>query len=330
MTLQLEGQVSTFDFTIPENIDTVGTYGLDSIVNPRLNETLDQFQVEVWYGDLDTTEYQKERFIITETPNSFANDITRFSYKAYSRIYENRFVRVIDWPGVLVTEFVDGATYTNPSDFDSEKTISLARTPKDTRLIRAEIVKDFVYRLVNLTATASNYTFASAPDTDSISIYKYIDGASNDITLVEGTDYNIVVDEYTNLVTIEYVFGTNIDSGDIIYLEYKLATPLTIQLIRSDSSTLNGEFDFYFNSSNDTVKFYVPSIPKVFSKGSVELYDSTIPAASEIKVNIYYEATDLQSGDDTFTSLTKNSLTIDQVVDSLLETYGDEDNDDAK
>lgn len=47
LTLQLEGLVSTFNFTIPENVEIVGDYGLDSIVNPRINETLDQFQVEV-------------------------------------------------------------------------------------------------------------------------------------------------------------------------------------------------------------------------------------------------------------------------------------------
>lgn len=108
LNLQLEGTVSTFEFEIVENIDRVTalTYnsilernestGLNSEVNPRLNEALDQFQVEVWYGDLDTEDYQKQRFIIINTPNSFGNDITRFSYKAYSREYENKFIRVID------------------------------------------------------------------------------------------------------------------------------------------------------------------------------------------------------------------------------------------
>jgi hypothetical protein len=47
LTLQLEGLVSTFDFTIPENIDVVEDGDLNNIVNPRLNEALDQFQVEV-------------------------------------------------------------------------------------------------------------------------------------------------------------------------------------------------------------------------------------------------------------------------------------------
>jgi hypothetical protein len=55
LNLELEGLVSTFDFTIPENIEQAlvieengaQTTDMQSIINPRLNETLDQFQVEV-------------------------------------------------------------------------------------------------------------------------------------------------------------------------------------------------------------------------------------------------------------------------------------------
>lgn len=96
----MEGLVSTFEFSIPENLDVVTIQNdegvFQSVVNPRLNETLDQFQLEVWYGDLTTEGYQKQRFIIIDTPNSFADEITQFRYKAYSREYENRFIRVVD------------------------------------------------------------------------------------------------------------------------------------------------------------------------------------------------------------------------------------------
>jgi hypothetical protein len=55
LNLELEGLISTFDFTIPENIEQalvtedegLTSTQLQTIVNPRLNETLDQFQVEV-------------------------------------------------------------------------------------------------------------------------------------------------------------------------------------------------------------------------------------------------------------------------------------------
>jgi hypothetical protein len=55
LNLELEGLISTFEFSIPENIEQaiitedggLTLTELSTIVNPRLNETLDQFQVEV-------------------------------------------------------------------------------------------------------------------------------------------------------------------------------------------------------------------------------------------------------------------------------------------
>jgi hypothetical protein len=55
LNLELEGLISTFEFSIPENIETALVFQenietrteIQSVVNPRLNETLDQFQVEV-------------------------------------------------------------------------------------------------------------------------------------------------------------------------------------------------------------------------------------------------------------------------------------------
>lgn len=232
---------------------------------------------------------------------------------------------MIDWPGVLINEYVDTTSYTNPVDFDTEKTIFLDRTPADSRLIRAEIEKDFVYRIVEITTGADGYEFSTQPSEDFLKIYK----TSNDALLVKGTDYNIVKDSYTNLISISFIFGSQLTSGDKVYIEYKLADPIVLQLIRSSSSTLTGEFDFYYNAGNGSLKCFIPSIPKVFSKTSVLSYDSTIPTGSSIKVNIYYEASDLQSGDTTIENITKDSLTIQQVVGSLLE-YGDEDNNSSK
>lgn len=54
LNLQLEGLSSTFSFTLPENIETAlivdaetNHATIQSVVNPRINESLDQFQVEV-------------------------------------------------------------------------------------------------------------------------------------------------------------------------------------------------------------------------------------------------------------------------------------------
>lgn len=143
--------------------------GLNSEINPRLNETLDQFQVEVWYGDLETESYQKQRFIIIDTPNSFGGDITRFSFKAYSREYENKFVRVLDWPGILINEYVDTFTATT---YNSEQSFELSYIPKDERLVRVDIVKDFIQRLINVRPSTRPYEFSFTPNVNQIKIFK--------------------------------------------------------------------------------------------------------------------------------------------------------------
>jgi hypothetical protein len=178
--------MSTFEFDIVENIEKADpliynallqrneVQQLTSIVNPRLNETLDQFQVEVWYGDLATTGYQKQRFIIIDTPNSFGNDITKFHFKAYSREYENKFIRIIDWPGVLIREFKDIKNINTTANTEQETTFNLAQNPKDTDLIRVEIVKDFVYRLPGLNAQPGSFTFSVGAKQSTIKIYAKI------------------------------------------------------------------------------------------------------------------------------------------------------------
>lgn len=179
--------MSTFEFDIVENIERASNINynatlqrnevieLSSTVNPRLNETLDQFQVEVWYGDLATDSYQKQRFIIIDTPNSFGNDITKFHFKAYSREYENKFIRIIDWPGVLIREFKDIKNIDAIANTEQEATFNLAQRPKDADLIRVEIVKDFVYRLPGLNAQPGSFTFSVGAKQSTIKIYAKID-----------------------------------------------------------------------------------------------------------------------------------------------------------
>jgi hypothetical protein len=340
LTLQLEGLVSTFEFSIPENLDVVTIQNdegvFQSVVNPRLNETLDQFQLEVWYGDLTTEGYQKQRFIIIDTPNSFADEITQFRYKAYSREYENRFIRVVDWPGVLIKEYVNTTNFTNPNSFDKEHVIALPRTPKDNRLVRVELVKDFVQRLVDKTVTTGGrYDFASLqPNVETLKLYKYVaDG--NDVLLVEDEDYTIVTDDYTGLVSVEYIIGSKLSENDKIYIEYKYQDPLTLSLVRTDSTHLLGEFDFYYYIENapgiskDSIKVKIPSIPPLFTPAGVDSYDIAPHPDSRIQIKAYYEPIIFSPGDEIFENITKDGLTIQQVMNSIL-LQGDEDNNDGK
>jgi hypothetical protein len=228
-----------------------------------------------------------------------------------------------------VREYVQRVSYNINNTIDTEVVTNLIRTPKDTRLIRAELVKDFVYRLVNQTVGETPYQFAIQPRLDSIQIYKKVNSSWS--LLVKDTDYEIISDSYTGVKSIRYIVedNPNLSLGDITYVEYKLKDPLTFGLIRVDTPTLRSEYDFFFNENNSTIKYFVPNIPKLFSKDSVLSYDNDIPVGSQIKVNIYYEATDLQANDEVFDNVTKDALTIQQVFNSLLQ-YGDEDDDSAK
>jgi hypothetical protein len=241
---------------------------------------------------------------------------------------------VINWPGVLVKEYVQKATYNVNSNLDQQITLSLNRNPRDTRLIRAELVKDFIYRLVNQTVSETAYQFALQPKESSIKIFKLNNSTWS--LLTKDTDYRIVRDGYTGIISIEYITASNpnLSIGDTVYVEYKLEEPLTFALIRNESPVLNSEFDFFYtppvSAGNGSITFFVPNIPRVFSKESVLSYDNQIPVDSEIKINIYYEATDLNlQTDEVFDNLTKDALTIQQVVNNLLQ-YGDEDDNSAK
>lgn len=338
MNLQLEGLNSTFSFTLPENIESgvvlneTGFSTIQSVVNPRINESLDQFQVEVWYGDLDTDDFQKQRFIIIETPREWNNDITRFSYRAFSKEYENVFVRIIDWPGVEITEFVDEQTERHPNGVN--RTFSLSKTPRDERLIRVEIVKDFIYRLVQLTASAEGYQFGSLqPNVESIQVYKFIEGNPG-ILLTEGEHYEIRADEFTDLNSISYILdnpfgGVTLESGDNVYIEYKLEEPVKLDLIRSESSSIIDEFNFFYNSNNNSITCYVPPVPQVFDPLGVQFYEEA-PVGSTVKIKIFYETDDALSPSDPINkTFVKDGLRMEQVFESILE-YGDEDSTEGK
>jgi hypothetical protein len=224
------------------------------------------------------------------------------------------------------------SVFTNPNDFNKQRTITLNRAPKDTRLIRVEMIKDFVVRLSGKIARANEpYAFSfPAPKRDTIKVFKFVDGGT-DILLVENTDYEISVDEYTGLLSIQYLTASSsvLSDNDMVYLEYRLEEPLTLNLIRSDSAQLLGEFDFYYDENNNTIKVQIPEIHKVFLPNTVEDYDSVLPADSRILIKTYYEPVSFQSGDEIFENVTKDGLSIQQVMNSIL-LYGDEDNNDGK
>jgi hypothetical protein len=239
---------------------------------------------------------------------------------------------MVDWPGILIREFLDVKSLNAAAANDSENTFSLARTPKDNRLIRAELVKDFVYRLVEKTVSEVPYQFSIQPRLDTIKIYKQNENETWSL-LTKDTDYIIDEDPYTGVYSIVYqtAGNANLNINDQVYVEYRLENPLTFGLIRSDIPSLTSEYDFYYNPDTNQIKLFVPSIPKVFARSSVLSYDEVIPADSRVIVKVYYESTASinPSTDPFFDNLTTDSLTIQQVLNNIL-VYGDEDNSEGK
>ena len=143
-----------------------------------------------------------------------------------------------------------------------------------------------------------------------------------------------------------------------MYIDYKFEELTTLNLTRIPASPRNTQYDFYYTVNEETgipsVHCYIPEINKVFSKEDVNFYE--VPTIysdmkSDIKVKVYYElntddfAEFTANAVETYTTpaqleayyetslnryLTKDGLTIKQVLDNLLLTNGDEDNNDAK
>lgn len=252
-------------------------------------------------------------------------------------------MRIIDWPGVLIDEYTDIKT-ADKNNLETETLFALSRPPKDSELIRAEIVKDFVYRLPSLKATPSPFTLSVGAKQSTIKIYGLIpsgdEGASFWIRLTLNTDYNIVVDGVTKHLIINYQFGEENLLGTYdaqneidIYIEYKLETPITLQLTRIETAPRTSTFDFYYDASqgqNGSIGCFVPRIPQLFSKTTPELYDPDIPNDSNILVNIYYEVNSEIPDELLNQYATKDGLKIEQLLSSLFNNSGDEDNTDAR
>lgn len=105
--------------------------------------------------------------------------------------------------------------------------------------------------------------------------------------------------------------------------------------MRTTSANLLGEFDFYYYTDNapgvskDSIKVKIPNIPPLFTPAGVDSYDIAPHPDSRIQIKAYYEPIIFSPGDETFENITKDALTIQQVMNSIL-LQGDEDNNNGK
>lgn len=98
--------ISNISFTIPRVIN--------GIPNPRIDQVLDNYIVELHYGRIDETypnDYFKMRFVIYKTPMDFSDTKFIHSYQGSSTESLLEFKLINNWPGVEVYDFFRTITY---------------------------------------------------------------------------------------------------------------------------------------------------------------------------------------------------------------------------
>ena len=104
--------ISTISFTLPESIN--------GVANPRTDEVLDSYVVELRYGkdilsesSYTSGDYSKIRFTIYNTPLEFSDNKRTFSYTGYSLESLLEFKHITNWGGVEVKDFFRTVKYNN-------------------------------------------------------------------------------------------------------------------------------------------------------------------------------------------------------------------------
>ena len=101
-------EISTISFTIPRKIN--------DITNTRIDEVLDSYIIELWYGNLTGTfnqDYFKYRFVIYSTPLSFSDDKFIHSYQGFSLESLLEIKKIVSWPGIEISDYFRKLTYNN-------------------------------------------------------------------------------------------------------------------------------------------------------------------------------------------------------------------------
>ena len=100
--------ISTVNFSLPRVINNTA--------NTRIDEVLDGYVIELWYGDLSGTlnqDYYKYRFTIYTTPLSFTDDKFLHSYTGYSLEALTELKMLVSWPGIEISDFFRKVSYNN-------------------------------------------------------------------------------------------------------------------------------------------------------------------------------------------------------------------------
>jgi hypothetical protein len=285
--------ISTITFRIPEVIN--------GQVNPRIDEVLDSYIIELWYGKVDGVyangDFEKIRFRIYTTPLEFTDYQYLHSYAGYSLQSDLEFKQIVSWPGIQVKDFFRTITYSNSA------VVSKFSEP------------DFNYFISESTNTSQ---------TKYITINTTDEPSALDIFIYEQR-FNSGNNSQSEVSLIELTSG-GVNSNDFKAGYYYLNK--TGNIVDSVSIALPDNYTAFNGSSTATLsyKFYDNPVARAFAVG---ITTNTETPLSNMYIDL---AQDAATGDDTpeyggytFTSqsiYSKNGLKLNDIL-----TGGDNEED---
>jgi hypothetical protein len=170
--------LSTINFDLPENI--FGEF------NPRLNEVLDNYIVELWYGDLSNPTIQ--RFIITKLPLEYNNGIKKYCYEGNSLEHSLEFKQMLTWDGVQVKDFYRTISYDYANNRFTE-TPSTGNSAPTYSISSSTYVPSGNEQPVSFITIPTTTAATTPPSTFDIFIYQYrrndTDTLNSETSLIE-------------------------------------------------------------------------------------------------------------------------------------------------
>jgi hypothetical protein len=292
--------LSAISFRIPEVIN--------GQVNPRIDEVLDSYIIELWYGKVDGVyangDFEKIRFRIYSTPLEFAEYKYLHSYSGYSLQSDLEFKQIISWPGIEVKDFFRTITYNN-----NELSPAFTETGIDPYTIST-----------STNSSGTKYiTVGTTDEPTALDIFIYEKRVNNstdsesETPLVELTAGGVNSNDFKAGYYVLNKTGDIVDSVSIA-LPYSNATPPV-----GGYNSFNGEDTTGVDAKLFSYKFYDNPTARIISVG--------INTNTEIPLNNMYItlAQDAAEGDDpleyegyTFSSqaiYTKNGLKLQDILE---------------
>lgn len=299
--------ISTVSFRIPKTIN--GEF------NPRINQVLDSYVVELWYGRVQQTgavdgvDYQKVRFRIYSTPLEFQEEKFLHSYAGYSIESDLEFKQIISWPGIKVQDFFRSIVYGNNTQSTlsgSVRTITQQGTFSETGITPAYTISTNTNGVRYITIPTTTLT---ASDLD-IFIYENRRDVATD------------AESESSLIPFENVNGveSNLFKAGYYILNKNLDNVLSVSIALPDNL-----FDFDAFTTSQKVFTYSLYDNPISRRISIGINTDNIQPLSDMYINLAQDAAEGQplvfgiagGPNYTFTSqeiYTKNGLSLYQIL----------------